>query len=61
MSDDKHWMSTAVKHPGYLHEVTHTPPDKKISQAKIKAAEHSDNPHERKAAHLAETFAHFRP
>ncbi|MEJ0093807.1 MAG: hypothetical protein WDN46_10290 [Methylocella sp.] len=55
------WMSGAVKHPGALHRELHVPMGQKIPDAKIKTAEHSDNPVERKRAFLAETFAQHRP
>ncbi len=49
-----------VKHPGALHAELHVPANKKIPEGKLKKAEHSKNPLERKRANLAETFKGFR-
>lgn len=54
-----HWISGAIKHPGALHRELGVPEGQKIPEKKIMKAEHSDNPLERKRAHLAETLSHF--
>lgn len=41
---------------GALHEMLHIPTDQKIPAARLKSAEHSDDPEERKRAISAEGF-----
>ena len=50
------WIAKAIKHPGKLHRELGVPEGKKIPAKKLKAAEHSKNPKERKRAFLAETL-----
>lgn len=57
----KKWMQDAVSHPGYLHSALGVKQGEKIPAAKVENATHSDNLHLRKAAVLAQTFAHHRP
>ncbi len=45
-----------VKHPGALRAELHVPAGKKISEAKLRKAEHSSNPTLKKRAVLAQTF-----
>lgn len=52
----KHWIAGAIKHPGALHKELGVPEGKKIPAKKLKKAEHSSNPLERKRANLAETL-----
>lgn len=60
MAED-HWIQKAVsKNPGYLHRVTHTPIGQKIPRGEVSKAAHADNPHERKAAQMAENLSHLR-
>jgi uncharacterized protein YdaT len=54
-----HWIKGAIKHPGALHRDLGVPEGEKIPAAKLKAAEHSDNPKTRKRAQLADTMKHF--
>jgi hypothetical protein len=54
------WISKSVKNPGYLHRATHTAAGEIIPQSKIMKAEHADNPHKARAAHLAETLEHLK-
>ena len=54
------WIAGAIKKPGALHAELGVPKGKKIPTAKIKKAEKSKNPKERKRAVLAETLAKFR-
>lgn len=50
----------AVKDPGYLHRATHTPMGQDIPKSKIQAdANQTKNPHLKRAAELAEDFAHM--
>lgn len=51
-----HWIQKAIKHKGALHKELHVPLGEKISAKKLKAAEHSKNPIERKRANLAKTL-----
>lgn len=53
---DPHWMEHMNMDKGALHRETKTPAGKNIPESKIKKAEHSKNPKERKRAELAETF-----
>lgn len=50
------WIAGAIKHPGALHKELGVPEGKKIPAKKLKKAEHSSNPIERKRANLAETL-----
>lgn len=51
------WISGAVgKHRGALHKKLGVPMGEKIPAKKLKEAEHSKNPKERKEAVLAETL-----
>src|SRR6185312_16324240 len=50
------WIAGAIKHPGALHKELGVPEGKKIPAKKLKKAEHSSNPLERKRANLAETL-----
>ena len=50
------WIQGAIKHPGALHMELGVPKGQKIPASKLKKAEHSKNPTERKRAHLAETL-----
>lgn len=56
----KKWIQDAIKKPGALHKELHVPAGKKIPESKLKAAEHSKNPTERKRANLAETLKGFK-
>lgn len=58
---DGDWMQGAVKHPGALHAKLGVPQGQKIPAKKLKAAENSSSPAERKEASLAETFKKYRP
>lgn len=49
-----------VKHPGSLRAELHAMPGKNIPEAKLKKAEHSENPKLAKKARLAETFRSFK-
>lgn len=55
-----HWIQGAIKHPGALHKELGVPAGKKIPAKKLKAAEHSKNPKERKRAQFAEELKGFR-
>jgi hypothetical protein len=46
------------KHKGLLHQELGVPAGEPIPQGKIKAAEHSSNPKERKRAFFADTAEH---
>lgn len=59
MAKDK-WIAGAIKHPGALHKELGVPEGEKIPAKKLKKAEHSENPKERKRAHLAETLKGMR-
>ena len=50
------WIKGAIKHPGALHKELGVPKGKKIPEKKLKKAEHSKNPKERKRAVLAKTL-----
>ena len=50
------WIAGAVKHRGALHKELGVPAGEKIPAKKLKAAEHSSNPTERKRADLAATL-----
>ena len=48
------WIKGAIKHPGRLHKITHTPEGEKIPEKKIAKAEHSKNSSVAAAARLGE-------
>lgn len=50
------WIQGAIKKPGALHKTLGVKQGEKIPEAKIKKAEHSQNPKTRKRAQLAETL-----
>ena len=52
-----HWIKGAIKHPGALHKELGIPMGKKIPTKKLKKAEHSKSPIERKRANLAKTLS----
>lgn len=52
----EHWIQGAIKKPGALHRELKVPEGKKIPEAKLKKAEHSKNPLEKKRANLAQTL-----
>ena len=54
------WISGAIKKPGALHRELGVPEGKKIPASKMKEAEHSKNPLERKRAALAHTLKGFQ-
>lgn len=54
-----HWIHTAIKKPGALHKELDVAPGKKIPAKKLKAAEHSKNPKEKKRAEFAEELEGF--
>lgn len=56
----KNWISKAISHPGALHKELGVPAGKKIPAKKLKKAEHSKNPLERKRATLAKTLKGFK-
>jgi hypothetical protein len=53
------WIKGAIKHPGGLHRALGVSEGEKIPEKKMEKAEHSDNPHVRKMAALAETLSKF--
>jgi hypothetical protein len=57
---NEHWIQGAIRHKGALHKELDVPANKKISEKKLKKAEHSKNPVERKRAVLAETLKGLR-
>lgn len=56
----KKWIQKAIKHPGALHKELHVPKGKKIPEAKLEKASHSDNPRMRKQVNLARTLRGLR-
>ena len=52
----KDWIKGAIKKPGALHKELHVKEGEKIPAKKLKEAEHSKNPVERKRANLAKTL-----
>jgi len=58
--DKKNWIADAVKNKGALHRELGVKQDKKIPASKLKKAEHSKNPTERKRASLAKTLKGFK-
>lgn len=59
MADKEKWMQGAVKHPGALRKELGVKEGDKIPASKLKKAEHSSNPTERKRATLAATFKKY--
>jgi hypothetical protein len=59
MAEKKNWIAGAIKKPGALHKELGVKQGKKIPTSKLKAAEHSKNPTERKRAVLAKTLKGF--
>jgi len=53
------WIASAIKKPGALHKELGVKEGKKIPTSKLKKAEHSKNPTERKRANLAKTLKGF--
>lgn len=53
---DKHWIASAIKHPGALHKELHVPEGETIPHGRLEKAAHSDNPLEAKRANLAKTL-----
>ncbi len=60
MAENKNWIAGAIKHKGALHKELGVPAGKKISESKLKKAEHSKNPTLKKRAVLAETLKGLR-
>lgn len=56
----KKWIQKAIKHPGALHKALKVPKGKKIPEAKIEKATHSENPRLRKEANFAKTLRGLR-
>lgn len=56
----KHWIKSAVKKPGLLHEKLHVKKGEKIPEKKLEKAEHSKNPTLKKEATLAKTLKGFK-
>ena len=56
----KNWIKSAIKSPGALHKELKVPANKPIPESKLKAAEKSRNPLERKRANLAATLGSFK-
>jgi hypothetical protein len=56
----EHWIAGAVKHKGALHRELGVPEGEKIPAKKLKKAEHSKSPTERKRAALAKTLEGLR-
>lgn len=56
----KNWIAGAIKHKGALHKELHVKEGEKIPAKKLKEAEHSKNPVERKRANLAKTLKSFK-
>ena len=56
MTEKKHWISSAIKHPGALRKTLGVKKGQKIPASKLKKAEHSKNPTTAKRARLAETL-----
>jgi len=54
------WISKMHMKKGALHKELGVPEGKKIPAKKLKKAEHSKNPLEKKRAVLAETFSKMR-
>lgn len=58
--EKKNWIADAIKKPGSLRKELHVKEGEKIPASKLKKAEHSKNPLERKRASLAETLKGFK-
>ena len=56
----KDWIKGAIKKPGALHKELGVKSGEKIPASKLKAAEHSKNPLEKKRAVLAKTLKGFK-
>lgn len=56
----KNWIAGAIKKPGALHRELGVKEGEKIPASKLKKAEHSKNPLERKRANLAKTLKGFK-
>ncbi len=56
----KNFIQKAIKRPGALHKALKVPMDKKIPEAKIEKATHSENPRLRKEANFARTLRGLR-
>lgn len=56
----KHWIKSAIKHPGALHKELHVAEGKKIPAKKMKKALHSSNPRIARQANLARTLSGLR-
>jgi hypothetical protein len=52
----KFWIQEAIKHKGALRESLHVKKGEKITNSKLKKAEHSKNSKTAKRARLAETL-----
>lgn len=52
----KKWIQEAIKKPGALRKTLKVKAGEKIPIAKLKKAEHSDNPKTAKRARMAETL-----
>lgn len=56
----KKFIQAAIKRPGALHKALKVPKGKKIPEAKIEKATHSENPRLRKEANFAKTLRGLR-
>ena len=56
MTEKKKWIQEAIKKPGALRKTLKVKKGEKISESKLKKAEHSKNPKTAKRARLAETL-----
>ena len=56
----KNWIARAIRKPGALHKELGVKAGEKIPAKKLKEAEHSKNPTERKRAALAKTLRSFK-
>lgn len=53
------WIQGMHMEKGALHRALHVPEGEKIPEKKMEKAEHSQNAHMRKMAHLSETLERF--
>ena len=60
MAEKKNWIADATKNKGALHRKLGVKQGEKIPASKLKKAEHSKNPTERKEANLAKTLKSFK-
>jgi len=60
MAEKKKWIADAVRNKGALHRELGVKEGKKIPASKLKEAENSKNPLERKRANLAKTLKSFK-